>query len=218
MTPLRVKQAIAALVGNALGLHTGNKSNPHEVNKSQVGLGSVENFATASQAEAEAGTASDRFMTPFLVFKAIAAAVGNAFTAHVNNTANPHAVTKTQVGLGSVDNYATATQAEAEAGTATNRFMTPARVKQAIAANASQGSSISTYRFMATGTVYVPTTSSEFRVIVDHSVNLSGGDCIVSEQAGSTIVTPYGSDQLIRLTSKGAEYIFSKVNGVWRIS
>ena len=145
-------------------------------------------------------------------------AIENRLGDHVNSTNNPHQTTKTQVGLGNVDNYATATQAEAEAGTAGDRFMTPARVKQAIAANASQGSSISTYRFMAVGTVYVPTSASEFRVIVDHSVNLSGGDCIVSEQAGSTIVTPYGSDQLIRLTSKGAEYIFSKVNGVWRIS
>jgi len=41
-------------------------------------------------------------------------------------------ITKTQVGLGSVDNYGTATQAEVEAGTATNKFMTPQRTKQAI--------------------------------------------------------------------------------------
>ncbi|MBJ6364141.1 hypothetical protein ACFOQM_23245 [Paenibacillus sp. GCM10012307] len=39
---------------------------------------------------------------------------------------------KADVGLGSVDNNLTATQAEAEAGTATNRFMTPQRTKQAI--------------------------------------------------------------------------------------
>lgn len=41
-------------------------------------------------------------------------------------------VTKTQVGLGSVQNYGVATQAEAEAGTASNRYMTPQRTKQAI--------------------------------------------------------------------------------------
>ncbi|RED86222.1 hypothetical protein [Cohnella phaseoli] len=39
-------------------------------------------------------------------------------------------ITKTQAGLGSVDNYGTATQAEAEVGTATNKFMTPQRTKQ----------------------------------------------------------------------------------------
>ncbi|WP_372636905.1 hypothetical protein [Cohnella sp.] len=41
-------------------------------------------------------------------------------------------ITKAQAGLGSVDNYGTATQSEAEAGTATNKFMTPQRTKQAI--------------------------------------------------------------------------------------
>jgi len=50
--------------------------------------------------------------------------------AHAARTDNPHAVTKAQVGLGSVDNYPTASQAEAEAGTAANRFMTPQRTKQ----------------------------------------------------------------------------------------
>ncbi|OXS62390.1 hypothetical protein B1A99_00535 [Cohnella sp. CIP 111063] len=41
-------------------------------------------------------------------------------------------ITKIQVSLGNVDNYGTATQVEAEAGTATNKFMTPQRTKQAI--------------------------------------------------------------------------------------
>jgi len=41
-------------------------------------------------------------------------------------------ITKAQAGLGNVDNYGTATQTEAEAGTATNKFMTPQRTKQAI--------------------------------------------------------------------------------------
>lgn len=53
--------------------------------------------------------------------------------AHIASTANPHAVTKTQVGLSNVDNYATASQVEAEAGAASNKFMTPQRVAQAIA-------------------------------------------------------------------------------------
>lgn len=51
---------------------------------------------------------------------------------HADNKDNPHSVTKAQVGLGSVDNNATATQAEAESGTATNKFVTPQRVAQAI--------------------------------------------------------------------------------------
>ena len=44
------------------------------------------------------------------------------------------ATARTNLGLGNVDNYATASQVEAEAGTATNKFMTPERVAQAIGA------------------------------------------------------------------------------------
>ena len=42
-------------------------------------------------------------------------------------------VAKADVGLGSVENYAKASQAEAEAGTSDIKYMTPLRVKQAIA-------------------------------------------------------------------------------------
>ena len=52
--------------------------------------------------------------------------------AHANLTNNPHSVTKSQVGLGSVSNYGLATQAEAEAGTSSAKYMTPLRTKQAI--------------------------------------------------------------------------------------
>lgn len=45
----------------------------------------------------------------------------------------PTAHTPAQVGLGKVDNFATASQAEAESGIRPDRFMTPLRVKQAIA-------------------------------------------------------------------------------------
>lgn len=51
---------------------------------------------------------------------------------HIASTSNPHGVTKSQVGLGSVSNYGIATQAEAEAGTSSSKYMTPLRTKQAI--------------------------------------------------------------------------------------
>jgi hypothetical protein len=43
---------------------------------------------------------------------------------HANLTNNPHSVTKSQVGLGSVSNYGLATQAEAEAGTSSAKYKT----------------------------------------------------------------------------------------------
>ncbi len=51
---------------------------------------------------------------------------------HISNRLNPHAVTKAQIGLGSVLDYGLATQAEAEAGTSAVKYMTPQRTKQAI--------------------------------------------------------------------------------------
>lgn len=44
------------------------------------------------------------------------------------------AISKSQAGLGNVENYGVASQGEAEAGTATNKYMTPERVSQALAA------------------------------------------------------------------------------------
>jgi len=41
-------------------------------------------------------------------------------------------ITKTDVGLENVQNYGVATQAEAEAGTLDNKYMTPLKTKQAI--------------------------------------------------------------------------------------
>lgn len=61
-------------------------------------------------------------------------ATAASLAGHTGNTNNPHGVTKAQVGLGSVLNYGIATQAEAEAGTADTKYMTPLRAKQAIAA------------------------------------------------------------------------------------
>lgn len=43
-----------------------------------------------------------------------------------------NALTKSDIGLGDVENYSIATQSEAESGTANNRYMTPLRTKQAI--------------------------------------------------------------------------------------
>lgn len=51
---------------------------------------------------------------------------------HIASNANPHGVTKSQVGLDSVSNYGLATQLEAETGTSSAKYMTPLRVKQAI--------------------------------------------------------------------------------------
>lgn len=129
MTPLRVRQAINATAVAQLNVHATRQDNPHQVTKAQVQLGAVQNFGIASVEEARSGTANNLYMTPLLVREAISVSVAGDISSHVNNSNNPHGTTKAQVGLGNVPNYQVATTAEAQAGTANDRFMTPVRVK-----------------------------------------------------------------------------------------
>lgn len=58
--------------------------------------------------------------------------VSDALSNHIEDKDNPHSVNKTQVGLSNVNNYGVATQTEAASGTASNKYMTPQRTKDAI--------------------------------------------------------------------------------------
>lgn len=51
---------------------------------------------------------------------------------HMDDDSNPHAVTKSQVGLSSVENYAIATDADAIAGLANTSYMTPKKTALAV--------------------------------------------------------------------------------------
>ena len=126
MTPFATQAAIAKNALGPLAAHAADKNNPHSTTKAQVGLGSVDNYPTASDAEALAGTSRNAFMTPFHVAALINQNAGSALKGHVDDKGNPHATTKAQVGLGSVDNFATATVQQAAAAAANNLFVTPA--------------------------------------------------------------------------------------------
>lgn len=115
-----------------LNAHINDKNNPHRVTKDQVRLGLVENYPVATREEAEEGVRNDRYLTPLLVRQAIEKIAGDALSAHINDKNNPHNTTKAQVGLGNVDNFPTATQAEAIEGTRNDRFLTPLRMKEFI--------------------------------------------------------------------------------------
>jgi F0F1-type ATP synthase membrane subunit b/b' len=67
----------------ALSTHVDNKQNPHDTNKTHVGLGLVENYGVATQEEAESGSATNKYMTPLRVFQAISKWVQGKF---VNKT------------------------------------------------------------------------------------------------------------------------------------
>ncbi len=136
LTPGLASLLAQRIAEEVLAVHASNVSNPHQVTKAQVGLGNVDNFATATQAQATAGTVNDRFMTPLRTKEAINAIAGDLLKAHINNVNNPHGVTKAQVGLGNVDNFSTATAEQGLSTTISDKFMTPLRTYQAIMAHA----------------------------------------------------------------------------------
>jgi hypothetical protein len=139
MTSLRVMDFTNKFIVPMINAHANRTDNPHGTTKAQVGLGSVDNYQTATVVEAQAGVATNRFMTPALTKAAIDVLAPLALASHTGNTNNPHNVTKAQVGLGSVPNYAMATLAEAISGTSTTTFMSPYLVAQAISNGSGQG-------------------------------------------------------------------------------
>lgn len=74
--------------------HIGNKSNPHGVNKAQVGLGNVNN---TSDADKPVSTAQ---ATAIADAKAAGTNAQTNLTTHIQNKSNPHGVTRDQLGLG----------------------------------------------------------------------------------------------------------------------
>ena len=61
--------------------------------------------------------------------------LGTDLSNHIGNKNNPHSTTKAQVGLGDVQNYGIATQAEAQAAKVDTKYMTPAKVKDLLNKN-----------------------------------------------------------------------------------
>jgi hypothetical protein len=103
--------------------------------KSSVGLGNVDNFATATSAETIAGTAADKFVTPAGA-KAAAEVIATALQASIDTKATPAdiaaatgAMTKATIGLGNVEDFGVATNTEALAGTAADKYITPVSMK-----------------------------------------------------------------------------------------
>lgn len=74
--------------------HMGNKANPHEVTKAQVGLGNVNN---TSDADKPISTAQ---ATAIAEAKAAGTTAQTNLTTHIQNKSNPHGVTRDQLGLG----------------------------------------------------------------------------------------------------------------------
>lgn len=65
VAPINVAQYCNAKVMPTLNAHIGNKSNPHGVTQSQVGLGLVKNFGLADEGTARTGNSNNHYLTPW---------------------------------------------------------------------------------------------------------------------------------------------------------
>ena len=85
------------VIKESLDAHIGNKSNPHNVTKAQVGLGNVQNLAPANMpvSTAQAAAIADA--------KAAGTEAQTNLNTHANRKDNPHNVTRAQLGLATTD-------------------------------------------------------------------------------------------------------------------
>lgn len=85
-------------VTDALAAHKADTSNPHSVTKIQVGLSNVDNTSDANK------PVSNAQATAIANAKSAGTTAQTSIANHIADKANPHSVTKAQVGLGNVDN------------------------------------------------------------------------------------------------------------------
>lgn len=85
------------IIKESLDAHIGNKSNPHNVTKAQIGLGNVQNLAPADMpvSTAQATAIADA--------KAAGTKAQTDLNTHANRRDNPHNVTRAQLGLATTD-------------------------------------------------------------------------------------------------------------------
>lgn len=85
------------VIKGSLDAHIGNKSNPHNVTKAQVGLGNVQNLAPVNMpvSTAQAAAIADA--------KAAGTKAQTDLNTHANRRDNPHNVTRAQLGLATTD-------------------------------------------------------------------------------------------------------------------
>lgn len=99
--------AVTENVNAFINSHVSNTDNPHNVTKKQVGLENVPNVATNDQEITYSEAADNANLTSgeklSVAFGKIAKAV-KSLISHLADKNNPHGVTKTDVGLGDVDN------------------------------------------------------------------------------------------------------------------
>ena len=132
LTPLRLKQVLDVTVFTEINEHVSEYDNPHQVTKTQIGLGNVNNYGIARTEDAQLGISDTLYMTPKKTTDLVLAYAEQGIKPHFDNVSNPHNVTKVQVGLGNVENYTIASATDAEEGISNQVYMTPLRTGQMV--------------------------------------------------------------------------------------
>lgn len=94
------------------GTGTESSTNPHGLSKADIGLGNVPNVTTDNQAPTISEAAELENLSSGDVLSVIIGKIKKAISSlisHITNKNNPHEVTKSQVGLGDVENYGRST-------------------------------------------------------------------------------------------------------------
>lgn len=101
-TALNTTNTTLQTVQASLNTHLTDQNNPHKVTKDQVGLGNVDNTSDVNKPISLAQQTEFNRIDGVLNNKANQVDL----TSHLNNQANPHNVTKAQIGLDKVENIA----------------------------------------------------------------------------------------------------------------
>lgn len=159
----KVKLAVANLIN-----HMANKSNPHGVTKNQIGLGNVPNVSTNDQILTYGDITALSTLTSgeklSEAFSKIKLAISNLMN-HMSNKNNPHGVTKSQLGLGEVEN---------KSGAAIRGEMTASEINNALGYIAARQSEVTQLSSDLLEKVY-PVGSIYFSVIDKNPGILFGG-------------------------------------------
>lgn len=83
---------------NRLQSHIDNTQNPHGSNKNMIGLGNVQNYPLATDAQARAGVSNVLYQTPALTWATMDTVAYSPLISHINNTQNPHRLTADLIG------------------------------------------------------------------------------------------------------------------------
>lgn len=108
-----------------INTHASNTNNPHNTTKTHVGLGNVQNYGIATQAQMNTGTANNVYLTPVTVATYVTNMAVIPLAEHAARHDNPHQTTKAHVGLNLVENYPPVNEAIALAATSEAHYMTP---------------------------------------------------------------------------------------------